>query len=501
MSIAELRADDGVWPAPEPTTETTSLLTDGPLTRAWQGRSRLERLLPVLTGACLFLVDLALVTGAFILAYWVRFVVSDNEFAALGFAEYVRVGAAVAVLTSCLFALRGLYDQPRPVVWATRLHAIVSAVSTALVVELTLSFFVGDQDFSRLWYATGWILAVVALLAWRTLALRLYLAVRNAVAPATRVLVVGANPLGQQLAGELAEWYQVVGFVDNGTDLIDSDLPLLGSVSELEHVIHDCAVDELIIALPTRRREQVARLVDRGFKRAVKIKFVTGIGELLPERLEVQRLAGRSYIGFTPVAEVSWLKRVLDLIVVGAGVIAIAPLLLLIGLAIKLDSRGPVLYGQLRVGKDGRQFRMLKFRSMTIDADSRLPELKEHNEVSGPMFKMKRDPRVTRVGRFIRRWSLDELPQLFNVLWGEMSLVGPRPPVPSEVLEYEEWQFGRLRAVPGLTGLWQVSGRSEVSFHDMVRLDLHYIRNWSLSLDIEILLRTIPAVLSSRGAY
>ena len=155
----------------------------------------------------------------------------------------------------------------------------------------------------------------------------------------------------------------------------------------------------------------------------------------------------------------------------------------------------------MRVGKDGRHFSMLKFRSMGVGADSRLAELAGQNEASGPLFKIKADPRVTRVGRVLRRYSLDELPQLFNVLGGDMSLVGPRPPLPAEVAEYEEWQLGRLRAVPGLTGLWQVSGRSEVPFHDMVRLDLHYIRNWSLALDFEILLRTVPAVISSRGAY
>jgi exopolysaccharide biosynthesis polyprenyl glycosylphosphotransferase len=492
MSIVELRADGRVWPSTAPAATFTP---------NWPSRSRLERLLPLLTGACLFVVDIGLVIGGFMLAYWVRFVASDNELAALGLGEYVRVASTLALLTSGLFALRGQYDQPRPVGWATRLHTIVSAVSTALVAELTLSFFVGDQAFSRLWYATGCAFAIFGLLIWRAIAMRMYLAVRNAVIPATRVLVVGANPLGQQLAGELAEWYQVVGFVDNGSDLVDSDLPLLGAVSELEHVIHDYAVDELIIALPTKRREQVTLLVDRGFRRPVKIKFVTGIGELLPERLEVQRIGGRSYIGFTPVAEVSWLKRALDIAVVTCGLLAIAPLLALIALAIKIDSRGPVFYGQQRVGKDSRQFKMLKFRSMVTDADLRKADLAAHNEASGPMFKMRRDPRVTRVGRFIRRWSLDELPQLFNVLRGEMSLVGPRPPVPSEVSEYESWQLGRLRAVPGLTGLWQVSGRSEVPFHDMVRLDLHYIRNWSLSLDIEILLRTIPAVLTSRGAY
>jgi lipopolysaccharide/colanic/teichoic acid biosynthesis glycosyltransferase len=138
---------------------------------------------------------------------------------------------------------------------------------------------------------------------------------------------------------------------------------------------------------------------------------------------------------------------------------------------------------------------------MRQDADRLLGELRDRNEAIGPLFKIRHDPRVTRVGRVLRRLSLDELPQLFNVLKGEMSLVGPRPPVPSEVEEYEDWQHGRLRAVPGMTGLWQVSGRSEVPFHDMVRLDLHYIRNWSLGLDLEILVRTVPAVLTNRGAY
>jgi exopolysaccharide biosynthesis polyprenyl glycosylphosphotransferase len=198
---------------------------------------------------------------------------------------------------------------------------------------------------------------------------------------------------------------------------------------------------------------------------------------------------------------VTWLKRAFDLLAGLAALLALGPLMLAIALAIKLDSPGPVFFRQERVGKDGRRFWMLKFRSMRQDADRLLAELRAKNEASGPLFKMRNDPRVTGVGRFLRRTSLDELPQLFNVFRGEMSLVGPRPPVPSEVAEYEDWQLGRLRAVPGMTGLWQVSGRSDVPFHDMVRLDLHYIRNWSLWLDVEIIVRTIPAVLANRGAY
>jgi exopolysaccharide biosynthesis polyprenyl glycosylphosphotransferase len=206
--------------------------------------------------------------------------------------------------------------------------------------------------------------------------------------------------------------------------------------------------------------------------------------------------------GLIDVAHVdSWTKRSIDLILSIVGLVVLSLLFATLALVIRLDSPGPVFYGQVRVGKDGRPFRVLKFRSMRQDADLRLAEVQQLNEVSGPMFKIRRDPRITRVGGFIRRYSLDELPQLINVVRGEMSLVGPRPPLPAEVERYEDWQLGRLRALPGITGLWQVCGRSEVPFDEMVRLDLEYIRRRSLALDVEILLRTIPAVLSTRGAY
>ena len=189
------------------------------------------------------------------------------------------------------------------------------------------------------------------------------------------------------------------------------------------------------------------------------------------------------------------------LVIAGAGLILTAPIWLVAAVAIKLDSPGPVLYRQRRVGEGGRPFVMLKFRSMYVDAEQRLAELRPLSEADGPLFKLRNDPRVTRVGRVLRRWSLDELPQLWNVIRGDMSLVGPRPPLPEEVAAYEEWHFARLEAPPGVTGLWQVSGRSELSFEDYVRRDLFYIENWSLAYDLFIVLKTIPMVLSRRGAY
>lgn len=194
-------------------------------------------------------------------------------------------------------------------------------------------------------------------------------------------------------------------------------------------------------------------------------------------------------------------KRLFDVVGSMSCLVALAPLLVAISVAIKLDSRGSIVFKQMRIGKNGSQFMFYKFRTMVSDAEQQKKELIGLNEASGPIFKIRRDPRTTRFGYFLRKYSLDELPQLFNVLKGEMSLVGPRPPLPIEVAAYSPSEMKRLLVTPGITGLWQVNGRSDVSFEDMVRMDLEYIQNWSLLLDLKILLRTIPAVLSGRGAY
>jgi exopolysaccharide biosynthesis polyprenyl glycosylphosphotransferase len=195
------------------------------------------------------------------------------------------------------------------------------------------------------------------------------------------------------------------------------------------------------------------------------------------------------------------IKRLMDLVITGIGLLMISPLLGLIAILIKIDDRGPVIFKQTRIGIDGKPFTMLKFRSMCTDAEEKLAALKAQNEGAGPLFKMENDPRITRVGRILRKYSLDELPQLFNVLAGSMSLVGPRPPLKSEVDEYADPVRRRLKVVPGLTGLWQVSGRSLLSWEESVRLDLRYVENWSIGLDLLILFKTAYAVLAKRGAF
>jgi len=460
------------------------------------------RALPAAVVGVAVAVDALLVVDCFTLSYTLRTVFPESFTPAFLPDSPAWIAVIAAVLAVGLLASRGLYDLERPLPWPSRLYAIVSSISIALVGAVALSLLLGEP-FARAWSAASSAFAVAAVTIWHAGIARGYAATCRAVIPARRAIVVGANGAGRASAGELADQgYDVLGYADNGSDLLDGiDRPLLGPIAQLEDLVQSLGVDELVIALPTDRRVQIDRVLTKGFSRHVDVKYAADFGELLPRRFDIRRIGMTHYLEFTPVARVSWLKRALDLTSATLGIVALLPLFLCVAAAIKLDSPGPVFYRQVRIGKDARKFRMLKFRSMRQDAECHITELLRSNEVTGPMFKIRRDPRVTRVGRFLRRYSLDELPQLVNVVLGDMSLVGPRPPLLSEVERYEDWELGRLRAVPGITGLWQVSGRTEVPFDDMVRLDLHYIRNWSFALDLEILMRTVPAVLTTRGAY
>jgi exopolysaccharide biosynthesis polyprenyl glycosylphosphotransferase len=448
--------------------------------------------------------DVAVVTSAFLAAYLIRFVRADDEAAGLTLLACLKIAVVVAFSATVLFAQHGFYVREGLSVARARTGVIASTLSIAVVVAVTLSYFIGDPRYSRLWLATGWLLSIGGLTLWRWFAESIFRKIRGSLLPAPRVIIVGANSVGEDLARDLAGRYDVVGYIDNGSDLDPSNgaIPLLGPIAELERFVHAYAVDELFVALPAGRHEQIVNVISRGFRRRVEVRFLPEIGQLaLPENAEIRHIGTRSVIGFAPAARITALKRVVDLSLGLVLFTLLLPVFAAIAVAIKFDSEGSVVYRQIRVGKDGRRFEMLKFRSMLCEAEAMVEALRDRNEAVGPLFKIRDDPRITRVGAFLRRYSLDELPQLVNVLRGEMSLVGPRPPLPDEVRAYEEWQLGRLRAVPGMTGLWQVSGRSEVPFHDMVRLDLHYIRNWSPGLDLQILLRTLPAVFTNRGAY
>jgi exopolysaccharide biosynthesis polyprenyl glycosylphosphotransferase len=267
---------------------------------------------------------------------------------------------------------------------------------------------------------------------------------------------------------------------------------------------HFDAIDEVLIADPEFPQEEAVELVDRCHQHGVRVRVAPSTMEILMDRVEF--VPGQALPLFElkpPVFEGLdfALKRIFDLVGAVLLLLVLAPFMLLTALAIKLTSRGPVLYRSVRPGIGGRPFACMKFRTMVHGAEQFQDELEAHNELDGVLFKIKHDPRVTRVGRFLRRWSLDELPQLFNVLRGDMSLVGPRPLTQRDYERLADWHRKRYLVLPGMTGLWQVSGRSELDFDELVRLDFLYLERWSVYLDLTILLKTIPAVFRRHGAW
>jgi exopolysaccharide biosynthesis polyprenyl glycosylphosphotransferase len=278
----------------------------------------------------------------------------------------------------------------------------------------------------------------------------------------------------------------------------------LGGTDKLGEVVAARGIDEVIIALPPRDHDRIVEMIDLCRQYDVEFKVVPDLYTMALDNVNIHEVAGMPLIGLKPPQISGWnffVKRTMDVALSAFVLGAFSWLFMLIAVAIKIDSRGPVLFKQERVGRGGRRFTCYKFRTMVNDAEAQRAGLEASNRQGSLLFKLKDDPRRTRVGRILRRSSLDEVPQFINVLTGSMSVVGPRPAIPPEVAEYEDWHFDRLLVLPGLTGLWQVNGRSNLSFDEMVRLDLYYAENWSPWLDIKTMLRTVPAIVTARGAY
>jgi len=323
------------------------------------------------------------------------------------------------------------------------------------------------------------------------------------------VLIVGTNPeakaFAKKITGNSELGYQIIGYITAPNEAPDETPKLfLGSIEKLPEILEIEKIDEIIICIPFQRNiKAITHIIALGYDLGVVVRFTPGLDYArILKSLHVETFDGNTIVTFFRESHVLQLlvKRFMDIAVSALMLLLLSPLFALIALLVKLDSKGPIFFAQERVGMNKRSFKLLKFRSMVVNAEELKANLADQNEVDGPVFKIKKDPRITRIGRFIRKTSIDELPQLWNALVGDISLVGPRPPLFSEVKQYE-WLFRkRISIKPGITCLWQVSGRNNLSFDEWMELDKQYIDNWSIWLDIKILLLTIPTVLLGRGA-
>ncbi|HET8528148.1 MAG TPA: sugar transferase [Gaiellaceae bacterium] len=411
----------------------------------------------------------------------------------------------LAVVTVLVFWHNGLYAAREQRSGPGRVVG-----SLALVTVITLAFAVGTGYHHTTFglYATAFLLSVAVIGGLRASYELMTRDMWRLAGVRRRALLVGENDRIVELRRALGLRrsgidYEFLGALtpDGGDDPL---LDVVGSLDDLPHALRDLQPDELIVSGVDLDDRRLLELVDTAHERGVKVQIAPTTTELLTQRGEYVAGQGVPLFELRPpvFAGLDWaVKRAFDVTVSSLLVLLGTPVWALIALAVKLDSPGPVFYRDRRVGLGEREFGMFKFRSMYTDASERQAALEEDNEASGPLFKIKDDPRVTRVGKFLRRYSIDELPQVLNVLRGEMSLVGPRPLPLRDYVQLEEWHRKRYLVLPGMTGLWQVSGRIELTFDDLVRLDFYYLENWSIWLDISILAKTLPAVAARRGAY
>lgn len=411
----------------------------------------------------------------------------------------------VTLIWGAVFLFSSMYDPNR--LYRAGDEAQRTLFSTALAgLVFAGALYLSYRTVSRALFLLFVLLAWLFVLGWR-MAVRL-LWRRTQAFRRRRLLILGAGDLGTRLAEVIAQYgsdrLALVGFLDDDPAKRDGPLPVLGTLDDLPEVVARHEIEEVVIALPPRAHERIQEIVPLSHTLPINVRIVPDYFSLALYRATAQEFGGIPLISLRDPAINTvqrFLKRVMDLVIATATLVVTAPLFALTALLIKLDSPGPVFFRQERVGENGRLFRMFKFRTMCQDAERQQPAVNQTTADGALLHKQADDPRITRIGRWLRRTSLDELPQLLNVLKGEMSLVGPRPEMPWLVERYALWQRKRFAVPQGMTGWWQVNGRSDKPMHLHTDEDLFYIQNYSLWLDLYILLKTPWAVLRGRGAF
>lgn len=482
-----------------------------------QASKRISRDLQwVIFRVVLALSDTLMIALAFGAAYWIRFktmlgIFDENAIKSLAY--YQILTAIFIIVWLVLFAMHGLYQKKNLLGGTGEYERIFRASSIGTLSVIIISFVYPDFLVARGWLVLIWFFSILFPMISRFALRRVVYFLRGYGYFLTPAVIIGGNEEGRWLAEQLVSWKTsgllLVGFVDEkvrpGTHLF-GNLFSLGTVDDLDEIIPKYNIGELILATSaiSSRNKQVDIFKRYGVSGEVNVRMSSGLYEIITTGITVSEMAYVPFITINKARLTGWdevLKAALDYAITIPGLILLSPFLLLVALIVKLDSPGPAIHRRLVMGMNGKKFYAYKFRTMYVNGDEILEQYPELKAELAENHKLKNDPRVTRVGKFLRKTSIDELPQLFNVLKREMSLVGPRMISPEEVEKYQQWNINLLTVRPGITGPWQVSGRSDISYKERVQIDMYYVRNWTIWLDIKILTETIPAVLKSRGAY
>ncbi len=462
----------------------------------------------------LIAVDLVMVLVGFWLAYILRFEIGLNLFyqhetSQLNFYEQFVFWLIPAWIV--VFAIFGLYDFKNLFAGTQEYAQAFNACTTGILMVILFTFFQPELIIARAWVMFAWGCVFLAVFTGRFFFRRGIHQLRLRGHFMTKVMVVGTNEEAQAIAHQLRDnrraGIHIVGFAD---DTVKAEvepftgIPVLGSMDAVVNIVEKHQIQEVIIASTALTRAQLLSLMQVLHSANIPTRLSSGLYEMFTTGVQVQEVGNVPLLSINKVRLTGSdvvMKRMLDFAGAAAALILFSPIMLVIAIAIKLDSSGPIIYRRRVVGVGGKPFDAFKFRTMAIDADARLAQDAALRRQFEKNYKLKDDPRVTRSGRFLRRTSLDELPQLFNVLFGQMSLVGPRMITEQELTYYGKWSLNLSTVKPGITGLWQVSGRSDVTYGERVKLDMQYIRNYSIWLDIYVLWQTVPAVLKGHGAY
>lgn len=464
--------------------------------------------------AVLILSDIVTLVAAFAISYTVRFYTEIPLFEEVQLSLDVHLRLLPFVIFGWVLILAAfrLYDVRNLLGGIKEYSSLFNACAVATCLLIMLTFFVPIVRLSRGALVLAWLLAFAMLSAERFVARRVVYAMRRRGLLSTRALIVGTDDEAHAIAHQIQDMpthgARVLGFVadTNTADLkTEGGLPILGTIDTLPQLVERLGIEELIVSTATLPRAHLISIFQNfANSERVELRLSSGLYELFTTGVTVKELGNVPLVSMNKVRlnEVETvLKTLIDKLAALALLVLLSPLFLVIAIAIKLNSPGPVFHRRHVLGRGGQEFDAFKFRTMYVNGAEILAQ---HPELASELQaneKLKQDPRITSVGHFLRRFSLDEFPQLFNILVGQMSLVGPRMITPAEAAKYGKWKWNLLTVKPGLTGLWQVKGRSDVSYDERVRFDMYYIRNYSIWLDIQILFQTIPAVVSGKGAY